>query len=108
MQVKILYFATFRSITGLREEVLSLSDRATLQDLKGCLVEIHPPIESSLPSAVFAINREFAFPQDELHDGDEVAIFPPVSGGSRSGKKKITKMIIGIDPECRIYMGQGS
>jgi molybdopterin converting factor subunit 1 len=85
MQVKILYFATFRSITGLREEILTLPDRATLQDLKDCLSGIHPPIEGSLPSAIFAINREFAFPEDELHDGDEVAIFPPVSGG-RSGK----------------------
>ena len=88
MQVKILYFATFRSLTGYREEVLTLQEGATLQELLGCLVELHPAIQASLPSAILAINREFALAHDELHDGDEVAIFPPVSGGGASGRKE--------------------
>lgn len=87
MQVKILYFATFRSLTGYREEVLTLQEGATLQELLGGLVELHPAIQASLPSAILAINREFALAHDVLHDGDEVAIFPPVSGGGASGRK---------------------
>jgi molybdopterin converting factor subunit 1 len=81
MKIHILYFATFRDLTGLREEDISLSNNATVVDLKDQLIIHHPPVEDALPTAVIAINREFAFDEDELRDGDEVAIFPPVSGG---------------------------
>lgn len=81
MKIKVLYFATFRDLTGVREEEIDLPNRITLADLKAHLVELHTSIEKGIPTAVFAINREFAFPEDVIHDGDEVAVFPPVSGG---------------------------
>ena len=84
MKIKVLYFATFRDLTGLREEEINLPNTLTLADLKDHLVDLHSPIEKGIPTAVFAINREFAFPEDVIHDGDEVAVFPPVSGGSRN------------------------
>jgi molybdopterin synthase catalytic subunit/molybdopterin converting factor small subunit len=31
---------------------------------------------------LYAVNREYAEPEQELHDGDEVALIPPVSGGA--------------------------
>ena len=81
MKARMLYFATFRDLTGIREEELCLPDGTTVVDLHDRLAELHPTIEKGLPTAVFAINREFAFRDDLIHDGDEVAIFPPVSGG---------------------------
>jgi molybdopterin synthase catalytic subunit len=42
----------------------------------------HPALEESLKTAIVAVNREFAFPEEALHPADEVALFPPVSGGS--------------------------
>jgi molybdopterin synthase catalytic subunit len=51
-------------------------------DLKAQLIILHPAVENALPTAVIAINREFAFDENELQEDDEVAIFPPVSGGS--------------------------
>ena len=81
MKVSLLYFATFRDLTGLREESIHLALNATVLDLKNELVRLHPDVEKALPTAVVAINRDFAFDEDELQEGDEVAIFPPVSGG---------------------------
>jgi molybdopterin converting factor subunit 1 len=81
MKVKILYFATFRDLTGVHEEELLLPEGITIAILQEHLVKLHSAIGEGLPTAVFAINREFAFPGDLIVDGDEVAIFPPVSGG---------------------------
>lgn len=81
MKVRMLYFATFRDLAGVREEELLLPEEATIAILQEHLAKIHPAIEAGLPTAVFAINREFAFIDDPIVDGDEVAIFPPVSGG---------------------------
>jgi molybdopterin synthase catalytic subunit len=81
MHVTVLYFATLRDLTGERREAIELTQPATLADLKRELQERHPAIEPSLETALFAINREYAFPDDALENGDEVAVFPPVSGG---------------------------
>jgi molybdopterin converting factor subunit 1 len=81
MEIKVMYFATLREHTGLREEQLHLHDGATTEDLKSVLRARHEKLGQALDTAIIAVNREFAFPEDELHEGDEVALFPPVSGG---------------------------
>jgi molybdopterin converting factor subunit 1 len=81
MEIRVLYFATLRDHTGLREERLSVLEGSTTADLKSLLRKRHEKLEQALDTAIIAVNREFAFPEDELHEGDEVALFPPVSGG---------------------------
>jgi molybdopterin synthase catalytic subunit len=81
MQIKILYFATLRDRAGVKEEEINLSDGATVAELKAFLTDLHPDLAEGLPSAVVAVNREFAFAEELLQAGDEVGIFPPVSGG---------------------------
>ena len=82
MKLRILYFATMRDLAGMREETVSLSDGLKVKDLKSLLGEKHPELLRAFNSAIFAVNREFAFDDQPLKEGDEVAIFPPVSGGS--------------------------
>jgi molybdopterin synthase catalytic subunit len=82
MQVRVLYFALLRDRAGERQEEVSLPDGAKVRDLRTRLGEIHPNLVELLQSAIFAVNREFAFPDEALTDGDEVAVFPPVSGGT--------------------------
>lgn len=93
MEITVLYFATLRERTGSREEQLSLREGSTIADLKSLLLTRHQQLEQALESAIVAVNREFAFPEDKLHDGDEVAFFPPVSGGESASGPTLFRII---------------
>ncbi len=83
MKVKVLYFATLRDRAGVRQETLELPEGATVADLKRHIARQHPSLDAAMDSALVSVNREFAFAEDSLHEGDEVAVFPPVSGGAQ-------------------------
>jgi molybdopterin converting factor subunit 1 len=83
MNVTILLFATLKDRAGTDRLSVSLpAEQATLADVRNSLAGAHPALAESLRAAVGAINQEFAFAGDAVHDGDEVAFFPPVSGGA--------------------------
>jgi len=82
IQVRVLYFASLRDRAGVKEETLSIPAEATVADLKQALRERHERLGPALDSVLVSINREYALPAERLAEGDEVAIFPPVSGGS--------------------------
>jgi molybdopterin synthase sulfur carrier subunit len=80
----ILYFAWLRERVGMGEERLALPEGVTTV---GALVaflrqrsERHAAA-LGMPSVRCAVNQEFAGPEHELRPGDEVAFFPPVTGG---------------------------
>ncbi len=81
MRVRVLYFAALRQRTGITQESLDLGDSATVADLKRQVLEAHPELSEHMGTAIVAVNHEFAFPGETLSDADEVALFPPVSGG---------------------------
>jgi molybdopterin synthase catalytic subunit len=81
MNIKVLFFATFREYTGLRQVELELPDGARVQDLRLQLRSQFTALAPHIPSALVSINHEFAFEEDLLPDGAEVAVFPRVSGG---------------------------
>lgn len=83
MQINILLFATLRDLAGVRNLNLHIAaESLTVADLRRDLTERYPHMADNLAAASVAINEEFAFDADAIHDGDEVALFPPVSGGS--------------------------
>lgn len=83
--MKLLYFAWLRERIGKSQEDLALpADVSTLADLVGHLVSLGDGYASAFsePAAVkAAINQDFAKPADTVCDTDEVAFFPPVTGG---------------------------
>jgi molybdopterin synthase catalytic subunit len=83
MRIKVLYFATLRDRAGRREEGLDVPAGLSVGQLKDMLAQRSPALAEALPSALVAVNREYAFPEQSLEEGDEVAFFPPVSGGSQ-------------------------
>lgn len=92
MEVSVLYFATLRARLGIRRELVPLSDGATLGALKEQVARLHPELEVPLDSAVAAVNRNFARPEEILKEGDEVAFFPPVSGGAQDGPPTLLEL----------------
>jgi len=82
MQVEVLFFATLKDRAGRERLRVTLEDSATVAALKSHLAAQLPTLASALPTALTSINHEFAFAEDRLREGDEVALFPPVSGGS--------------------------
>ncbi len=83
MQINILFFATLKDLTGTKRLSLELpSESSTLATVRDNLISRYPEIEANLNAALASINEEYAFAQDTVKDGDEVAFFPPVSGGS--------------------------
>ena len=60
---------------------LELEDGATVSDLARDLVLRYPGLTSEPSKLVVAVNQEYRNHDHTLHDGDEVALIPPVSGG---------------------------
>ena len=83
MNIKVLLFATLKDKAGTERLTLTLpAENPTLAEVKQALGTQYAALTESLGTAVAAINQEFAFPHEHVHDGDEVAFFPPVSGGT--------------------------
>ena len=82
MKLTILFFATLKEKAGRDRLALELTDGATVSALKSRLAADLPALAPNLPTALVSVNHEFAFADDVLKDGDEVALFPPVSGGT--------------------------
>ena len=80
--ITILYFAWLRERTGLSEETLALpTQRTTVSDLIDLLAARHVSAFQNRRLVRCAVNQEFADPSTILQAGDEVAFFPPVTGG---------------------------
>ncbi len=86
IQVEVVFFASLRDRAGTGSAAIELPDGATVANLVEVLSEQFPDLVPALPIAVVAINQEYASHDVRLTDGDQVAIFPPVSGG-RGGQE---------------------
>ncbi len=80
--VRIRLFAMQREQAGTRDVPVELGDGATIEDAWAALVARFPVLGPGRPSVRFACNGAYADPMTALADGDEVAMIPPVSGGS--------------------------
>ena len=80
MQIQVRLFAILKDRAGVGEVSLSLRDGATARDAADVLAE-QKPLRDLLPRVAYAVNRAYTAPETVLHDGDELALIPPVSGG---------------------------
>ena len=81
--MKIKYFAWIKDITNLEEEEINVNEAKSLDELKTYIIEKYPDLKKHMIKEIlrFAINKEYAVKNTNLNDADEIAIFPPVSGG---------------------------
>lgn len=82
MKVEVLLFASVREAVGQRRLTVMTPDGATVEDLLQRLVSDYPKLAGHTGTLMAAVNQEYVQRDTVLHDDDEVAFIPPVSGGS--------------------------
>ena len=81
--MRIIYFAWIKDITNFSEELLDSNEIKNLDSLKKYIVSKYPDLKKHLDQEIlrFAVNHEYIVENINLKKNDEIAVFPPVSGG---------------------------
>jgi len=85
MRVRLLAFASASDALGTGELELELPGPARVADLRAWLDARYPALAPLWPRLAVAVNGSIAGSDEPLSEGAEVALLPPVSGGSGSG-----------------------
>lgn len=80
--VRVLFFGAARDAVGQGEVDFVLHGTPTAASAFAQMLEKFPDLSRFGRSLLFAVNQEYAQADREVHDGDELAVFPPVSGGA--------------------------
>jgi molybdopterin converting factor small subunit len=81
MRVTVRLFASHREATGVQSMSLDLPEGTRALGALAVLHERYPGLRSAASAVAFAVNRLVVEPNLELHDGDELALLPPMAGG---------------------------
>lgn len=84
IRTRVLLFAGLAQAAGRREIEVELPDGATARELRDAVARAYPALSAPLARAAVAVNQRFAEADERLSAGDEVALIPPVSGGSQT------------------------
>jgi len=87
MYVEVLYFAVLRERLRRDGERVELPAEATVGDALAAIGARYPEIAGLLPQVQAAVNRSVVPAAHRLADGDELALLPPVEGGSAPGRR---------------------
>ena len=82
MQVRVLFFGMLKDLAGFSADTLAMREGAVLGDVLAHYEKRIPQLKELMPSIAMSVNREYAGPEARLHPGDEIALLPPVSGGT--------------------------
>src|ERR1700674_1923081 len=82
IHVRVLFLGAARDAAGREQLELSLSSPANVASAFAQLLADYPALARFGNSLLLAVNQEYALPDREISDGDELAVLPPVSGGS--------------------------
>ena len=81
MRLSVRLFARLREIAGRDTLEHEVPDRSSLGDVWASLAQKWPAMRAFDATVSGAVNEEYARMSREVHEGDEVAFLPPVSGG---------------------------
>ena len=82
LSVRVLFFGAARDAVGHEHIQLTYDRDCTAGEVFQQVLSEHAALQRFGKSLLLAVNQQYADQNRELHDGDELAIFPPVSGGS--------------------------
>jgi len=82
VSIRVLFFGAARDVVDANPLEISLDAPATVASAFRHLVGRFAQLERFGRSLLFAVNQEYATQDTQLNDNDELAVFPPVSGGA--------------------------
>lgn len=109
--INVVFLGPSKDLANVSSLSLSLGEKCTVAAVKKALVERLPRLAPAMPSIRLAVNHSFAADDAVVSEGDEVALIPPVSGGSNGNsiwvelvKEPITldrvRAFMKHDPSC--------
>ena len=81
MKLQVLLFAAAADAVGQSSVTVDVGEPATVGDLRQQLTDQYPALKNTAAVLLVAVNSEYVADGCVLSEGDEVACFPPVSGG---------------------------
>lgn len=106
MPLRVYYFALLRERLGLREELLELPAGTPVRAALASLCARRPLLEPYLAAVRVAVNQEFVDLDHALGPDDELALIPPVAGGS-GGYARLSHEAIGLAEVVDAVSGPG-
>lgn len=82
MKVAVCLFARYREVTGRDRVEIEVPEGATVEDVWCAVSAAHPVLARYRLHTLFAVGNDYVTAERPVHPGEEVACFPPVSGGA--------------------------
>src|SRR5687768_16158720 len=82
IKVRVLFFGAARDAVGHEQIEVELESPVNAAGARTRLLSLHPSLQRFGQSLLLAVNQQYAQSDREISEGDELAVFPPVSGGS--------------------------
>jgi molybdopterin converting factor subunit 1 len=107
MRISVLYFAVFRERMGRDQETFELAAGSTVANAIDALAAANPPIAKLRGRFRVAVNQDFVDETQLLAEGDELALIPPVAGGSARRHVELTGNTLSLDRCIAAVRGPG-
>jgi molybdopterin converting factor subunit 1 len=82
VRIPVALFARFREAVGRGRVEVEVAEGATVEDVWSALVAAHPALLRYRRHTLFAVGTDYVEADRPVRAGEEVACFPPVSGGA--------------------------
>jgi molybdopterin synthase catalytic subunit/molybdopterin converting factor small subunit len=102
MKVGVLFFGALKELLGRPRDTVVLPEGARVRELLLYYARETPQFDAMVPSLAISVNQEYAGVDRALHEGDEVGLLPPVSGGLDEGGKVLGKLPGEVPGEVRL------
>lgn len=93
MRVRVLLFGMLKDMAGQSSDWMDLPVGASVRDALDRFASQSPAMKDAMPSLAVAVNQRYAGAETLLNDGDEIALLPPVSGGTGNSSSRRVSMV---------------
>jgi molybdopterin synthase catalytic subunit/molybdopterin converting factor small subunit len=107
MKIRVLAFASAGDALGTGEMEVEVPEGSRVADLRGRLVAGFPGLEALWPRLAVAVDGRLVGGETVLREGVEVALLPPVSGGSEAGRVELVEGPIDVAAAIEQVRGPG-